>query len=205
MPPASPGVEAECEMRRLLAAVAVVAAAVAAAGTPARAAGGDYGFDGGTARQQAQVRAALAASSFDWDVVPRRVTIHIAAGTDSYATPGEIWLDADLLDAGRFAWGVVQHEYAHQVDFLVLDDSERSELEALFGTTAWCGPENAAHDGYGCERFADTLAAAYWRSDDNVARAFAAPHAFRALLARMLGGGDRSLASARAGQATRHR
>ena len=31
--------------------------------------------------------------------------------------PGQIWLDASLLDSGRFSWGVVQHEYAHQVDF----------------------------------------------------------------------------------------
>ena len=31
-------------------------------------------------------------------------------------------IDADSLDAGRFAWGEVQHEYAHVVDFALLDD-----------------------------------------------------------------------------------
>ena len=44
----------------------------------------------------------------------------------------------------------------------------------------------AHHDDQGAERFADTLAAAYWISPDNVATAFAKPAAFRALLSQLL-------------------
>jgi len=182
-------------LRRFSLLVLVVLAVSAAGATAARAAGGDVAFAGGTARQQSQVRAALTASAFDWGLLGRRITVHIAPGTDSYASPGQVWLDADLLDAGRFSWGVVQHEFAHQVDFLLLDDGSRATLTALLGGGPWCGEERATHDEFGCERFAETLAAAYWRSPDNVAHAFAAPAAFRATLEHALGL-ERSLASA---------
>ncbi|MGH3105269.1 MAG: hypothetical protein ACRDN6_14355, partial [Gaiellaceae bacterium] len=89
------------------------------------AGGGRYVFDGGTARQQAQVRSALAASAFDWNVVPAEVTIHLSRTAVSSSTPGHIWLDADLLGAGVFAWATVQDEYAHQVDFYLFDDDTR--------------------------------------------------------------------------------
>ena len=49
-------------------------AVLALAGTAA-AGGGTYVFDGGTPIQRAQVRAALEASAFDWNLVPARVTI----------------------------------------------------------------------------------------------------------------------------------
>jgi hypothetical protein len=170
----------------------VVLAAALALAPGAAATGGRYVFDGGTPAQQAQVRAALAASSFDFSVVPTAVTVHIARGTDSRATPGQVWLDADLLDAGSFAWGVVQHEFAHQVDDLVLDDADRAALQAALGGTAWCS--GAAHGDLACERFADLVAWAYWPSPDNVMRPAGgadeggqlAPAAFRALLARLL-------------------
>src|SRR5258705_9511882 len=82
-----------------------------------------YAFDGGTPAQRQTVAAALEASSFDWQFLPGRITIHIRRGAPSTSTPREIWLDADLLDAGRFAWGGVQHEYAHQVDYLLFGDA----------------------------------------------------------------------------------
>ena len=44
----------------------------------------------------------------------------VAYGTSS-ATPGHVWLDRGLLASGRFAWATVMDEYAHQVDFFVLD------------------------------------------------------------------------------------
>jgi hypothetical protein len=93
---------------------------------PATTAGaeGSVNFDGGTKTQRATVIAALEASSFDWNLVPGPMTIHILPrGGPSRSIPRNIWLDPDLLDAGEFAWGVVQHEYAHQVDFLLLDDA----------------------------------------------------------------------------------
>jgi hypothetical protein len=93
----------------------------------ARAAGGTYVFASGTPREQAQVHAALEASSFDWSLVPQTITIHIDRGHESDATQGSIWLDADLVDAGQFAWGTIQHEYAHQVDFFLLDDAKRGD------------------------------------------------------------------------------
>src|SRR5712671_513959 len=89
----------------------------------AQASGGRYVFDGGTRAQRGQVRSALRASSFDWSLVPGRIVIHIGNGVSPHAVAGQIWLDAGLLDTGRFSWGVVQHEYAHQVDFGVLTDS----------------------------------------------------------------------------------
>jgi hypothetical protein len=160
----------------------------------ARAAGGHYVFDGGSRAERGQVTAALNASSFDWNLVPGQILIHIARGVDSCGRPGEIWLDADLLDAGRFAWGVVQHEYAHQVDFGLLNDTTRAQLLPQLETTIWWGPLSN-HAQLGAERFADELAWAYWQSPDNVMKPMSAadeggqmtPAAFRAALASLLG------------------
>jgi hypothetical protein len=158
----------------------------------ALASGGDYVFDGGTPVEQAQVEAALDASSFDYSIVPSQVTIHIERGAESEASPGEIRLDADLLDAGRLSWGVVQHEYAHEVDFLVLTDVQRAELQTLLGAPAWCS--GRPHAQLGCERFADLVSWAYWTSQDNVLKPTGSadeggqlsPAAFRAALAQIL-------------------
>jgi len=172
------------------------AAVLALAPGRALAAGGSYVFDGGTARQQGQVKAALDASSFDWNLVPATIAIHISRGHTSEAVKGEIWLDADLLNAGTFAWGVVQHEYAHQVDFFLLDDAKRAALAPQLGGQSWWQGAGAplAHGQLTCERFASTLAWAYWpsarnsmkpqsRNDESSAMA---PAAFRALIAQVL-------------------
>ncbi len=50
--------------------------------------GGNYAFDGGRRAEQVQVEKALSASTFDWSLVQRQVTIHIERGIDSTATPG---------------------------------------------------------------------------------------------------------------------
>ena len=138
----------------------------------ARTDGGLYVLDGGTRAERHAVVAALAASSFDWSLVPAVVTIHIVRGADSFAIPGEITLDANLLDAGTFAWGVVQHEYAHQVDYLRLSDELRARFLTLLGATEWCYGTAPAlpHASYGCERFASTLAWSYWQSPENCMR-----------------------------------
>jgi hypothetical protein len=180
--------------RNVAAAFVVLAGGIAPA---AHAVGGRYDFDGGTPQEHRTVAAALGASAFDWDVVPGRVVIRIERGADSSATPGRIVLDADLLDAGVFAWGVVQHEYAHQVDFLLLDDADRAALLRELGGDAWCYIdlwEALHHASYGCERFASTLAWAYWpvrancmqptRGDDEAAAL--PPVQFRALVDRVL-------------------
>ena len=182
-------------LRRLLLLVLVaVALSLAGAGTAA-ATGGNYTFDGGTAGQRQQVVAALAASSFDWGIVPQQVTIHIVRGVpSSEASPGQIWLDSSLLDSGQFAWGVVQHEYAHEVDYFLLDAAKRSQL-GLGGTTWFHDRPGLAHEMYGCERFASTLAWAYWQSPANVMKptgptdeaAALPPAQFKALLAQVLG------------------
>jgi hypothetical protein len=158
----------------------------------ALAKGGNYAFDGGTRAEQAQVKAALDASSFDFSIVPGPVAVHIAKGLETEATPGNVYLDANLLDAGRFAWGVVQHEYAHQVDFSVLTDADRAQLQAALAATAWCS--GAPHARLGCERFADLVSWAYWQSGDNCLKPASAsdeggqmaPAAFRTLLASLL-------------------
>jgi hypothetical protein len=134
-----------------------------------RAAGGRYAFTGGTPRERAEVVRALEASSFDWELVPDRVTIHVERGTLSRAVPGEIWLDANLLRAGSFSWGVVQHEYAHEVDFFLLSESERAGLLRILGARVWCAA-GVRSDEQGCELFASALAWAYWPSPDNCMR-----------------------------------
>jgi len=174
-----------------------LAALIAAAFTPlAHAAGGRYTLDGGTSAERLQVTLALDASSFNWDVVPGVVIVHVARGVDSQAAAGQIWLDADLLDAGRFSWAVVQHEYAHQVDFLALTDAQRAQLQPALGGVSWWGNGTAAHRDLTSERFADEIAWSYWTSHDNcLAPQNAAdeggqvpPSRFRALLASILPG-----------------
>lgn len=158
----------------------------------ALAQGGTYVVDGGTRAEQAQVKAALDASSFDFSVVPGTVAVHIERGIVPYATPGRVFLDAGLLDTGRLSWGVVQHEYAHQVDFALLDGGDRARLQAALGGTSWCS--GAVHADLACERFADLVSWAYWSSPDNVLKPASAtdeggqmsPAAFRALLAELL-------------------
>jgi hypothetical protein len=134
------------------------------------AVGGRYAFAGGTPRERIEVVRALDASSFDWQLVAARITIHIERGTPSRATPGEIWLDANLLEAGSFAWGVIQHEYAHQVDFFLLTAATRALLLAELGGSTWCKQGAGPSPDLGCERFASTLAWAYWPSADNCMR-----------------------------------
>jgi hypothetical protein len=162
----------------------------------AQAASGGYTFDGGTARERATVHAALGASSFDWSIVPGHVTIHITAGGSSYATRGEIWLSSKLLAHGRRAWGVVQHEYAHQVDFFLFTAKVRKSLNRALGGKAWWpngGREHWRHSQFGSERFASTLAWAYWPSPQNTLVRYAhteatamPPARFRRLLSNLL-------------------
>ena len=181
--------------RRLLLALAVLAAALSAT-APAHAKGGDYVFDGGTAKAQAEVKAALDASAFDWSLVPVQVTIHISRDARPHATPGEIWLDPRLLASGRFSWGIVQHEYAHQVAFFLFGGEQRELLVRRLGAKAWCYEvAGVAHRDQACERFAATLAWSYWPSADNTEKpaskddesAAIKPARFRALLAELVG------------------
>jgi hypothetical protein len=180
--------------RALIALAASVVAALALSGT-ALAGGGDYVFDGGTEAEQRQVVRALEASSFPWDVVPVEITIHIAPGTGSFARPGHIWLDSNLLATGRFSWAIVQDEYAHQVDFFLFTPEIRQRLTTQLGAAAWCREvAGLAHHQYGCERFTSTLVWSYWPAKGNAYRpsskgdesAAMAPTAFRALLAGIL-------------------
>jgi hypothetical protein len=194
-------------LRRLLPTIALALVLAPSA----LASGGTYVFDGGTRAEQAQVKAALDASSFDYSIVAQQVTIHIRRGSATEARPGQIWLDPDLLDSGRFAWGVVQHEYAHQVDFLVLTDAQRAQLHILLGGAAWCS--GAAHDQLDCERFADLVSWAYWTSPDNVLKPTGAtdeggqvtPAAFRAALAQILPQPTRRVAAVQVKRAPRKR
>jgi hypothetical protein len=180
-------------LRRLVFLISLLALGLPAT---ALAGGGDYVFDGGTPRQQTQVRAALEASSFDWDVVPRQVTVHVGAYGTSHSTRGHVWLDGGLLDAGRFAWATVMDEYAHQVDFFVLDSAHRDVLRQELGAQAWCYElAGLAHGAYGCERFSSMLAWAYWPSHESSYRpesrsdesASMPAGRFRALLAELIG------------------
>jgi hypothetical protein len=174
------------------------ATVIAALAFPASAlaGGGDYVFEGASPAERSTVRAALNASSFDWNIVRQRVTIHVGEVGTSHATPGHIWLDRGLLATGRFAWATVMDEYAHQVDFLVLGSAHRSILQQELGASAWCYEVSGLHHGaYGCERFSSMVAWAYWPSKDSSYRPFspsdetsAMPAAkFRQLLATLVG------------------
>ena len=132
------------------------------------AAGGNYAFEGASRSERSTVRAALNASSFDWGVVPKQVTVHVGRYGVSKATPGHVWLDRGLLASGRFSWATVMDEYAHQVDFFVLDPERRALLQERLGGSAWCYEVSGlAHGANGCERFASMIAWAYWPSKDN--------------------------------------
>jgi hypothetical protein len=181
-------------MRRLVLAVTTFLALLVPGA--ALAGGGSYVFDGGTAAERSQVRAALDASSFDWGLIPQTIRVHIGLVGDSYSTPGDVYLDGRLLRAGRFSWGTVQHEFGHQVDFFLLDDAKRATLNTALGGQDWCySVPNLAHSDHGCERFASELSWAYWPSADNAMKpssssdeAGAIPSSqFRALLAQMIG------------------
>lgn len=154
-------------MKRAALWCAALALLGAAYTTPAGAADGSYVIDGGTAREQAQVHSALQASTFDWNVLPS-VVVQIARGAPSCAIPGAVTLDANLLDSGRFSWGVVLHEFAHELDFLVLDDADRADLSAVLGGRSWWSRPGLDHDELGSERFASALAWAFWPTQDNV-------------------------------------
>ena len=160
-------------------------------------------FDGGTAANQSQVIQALQVSKFDWYLVPGTVTIHIRPSVVAGSTPGNIWISSDLLKSGSFSWGVVQHEFGHQVDFALLTDPARGILNSVLGGSAWCyagfdagygAKEGLQHNQYGCERFADMVAWAYWPSADNSMSpqdlgdklAAMPPARFRALLTLLL-------------------
>ena len=182
-------------MRRLI--LTLLIAALCCTFVPsALAAGGTYSFAGGTPVEQATVRSALQASSFDWGLLPQAVVVHVGTYGESYSVYGNVFLDASLLHSGRFAWGVVQHEFAHQVDFMLFDDAKRAIFEQRLGGKDWCyGVTGLKHAEYGCEKFASELAWAYWSSPANSMRpsgsdgeAAGMPVAqFRALLAQALG------------------
>ena len=117
----------------------------------ALASGGSYTFVGGTAGERATVRSALDASSFDWGLIPSTITFTIAPVRNPDPTYGQVFIDPKLLDAGRFSWGVVQHEMGHQVDFFLLDDTKRQILEQRLGGQDWCySVPGLAHSAYGC-------------------------------------------------------
>lgn len=181
-------------MKRTLTTIIATVAALLLAG-PAHAIGGNYVIKGGTPKQQAEVRAALDASSFDWDVVPGRVVIRIERGSKSYASRGKIMLDSRLVDAGKPSWAIIQHEYAHQVHFFLFGPETEARINRMMGGRSWCYEVRGLdHHEYGCERFASTLAWAYWPSSDNVLRprsshdesAAIGPERFRALIASLL-------------------
>lgn len=160
-------------MKRLvLVVVAAICAACVLGGSAWARSSADLAFDGGTLPERAQVRSALAASSFDWSRIGSQVTVHIQRGIDSHAEPGQVWLDADLVDSGRFGWAVVQDELAHEVDFLRLSADARTQLDAALGTQVWCHADapGLPHSAYGCERFTSMLVWAYWQSPDNAYR-----------------------------------
>jgi hypothetical protein len=151
---------------KIVSVLVVVIVTLAFAGS-ALAKGGNYVIDGGSPEAQATVRSALEASRFDWSRVPVQVTIQITNCGCAGAQPGTIVLDESMLTSSafgaRYAWGIVQHEYAHQVDFFLLTTSDRRAIRKALGGADWCNEAaDVAHDQHGCERFAEAFAWSYW-------------------------------------------
>ena len=125
----------------------------------AEARGGSYTFSGGSELARAEVQNALEASAFDWDLVAEPVTIQIVDCGCAGARPGVIVLDETLLEStpyGRaYTWGIVQHEYAHQVWCFTLGDAQRRFLQEKLGGADLCYEQpGLPHDAHACERFA---------------------------------------------------
>ena len=164
---------------------------------PALAKGGHYAFDGATPAQQDTIRKALDASLFDWSLVPWTVVVHVStAAPTAHTNRGEIWINPTVLGQGQASWTVVQHEYAHQVDFAFLTASDHATLLPVLGGKLWwlSLATGYRHDEYGAERFASTLA---WSYSQDLGKPDAAPQpgsesaamappAFRAMLRSLL-------------------
>jgi hypothetical protein len=172
-------------------------ASLALAGT-AQAAGGNYVIQGGSPEAQATVQSALDASWFDFSRVPQQITIRITHCGCAGAKPGVVILDEDVvLDTtygAKYAWGLIQHEYAHQIDYTLFQNSDRATVRKLLGGEDWCyETAGLSHDEHGCERFAEVFTWAFWPSRHNVQREDAhdvAPRMkakrFRAIVNRLL-------------------
>ena len=152
----------------VLSAVALVAASPAE--TASRAAVASFLSSDANARERAQIEAALAASSFNWSLLPVPVQVHVQPRIRSRATPGHVWLSKELLASGRFGWAVIQDEFAHQIDFFLLDSEARTTLNAALGGESWYAAPGVPHDRRGAERFAATLVWAYWPARANAYR-----------------------------------
>lgn len=132
--------------------------------TPALAKGGHVTFDGGTSLEQQNVTDALAVSTFNFNQLPNitvRIVPSLPPGESGEAVAGTVTLVAGFLDQGIFAFGTVQHEFAHEVDYLLLSDAQRQEALTVLGASAWYSP-SLAHADQGRERFATTLAWTFW-------------------------------------------
>jgi hypothetical protein len=160
----------------------------------AQARGGSYTFSGGSELGRGEARNALESSAFDWGLVAEPVTIQIVDCGCAGARPGVIVLDETLLEStpyGRaYTWGIVQHEYAHQVWWFTLEGAQRSFLQEELGGADLCYEQpGLPHDAHACERFARTLAWAYWPNHGNPARTEISlgGRRFRALTIPLLG------------------
>jgi hypothetical protein len=191
-----PAMRAADDIEQMFRRFAATVAAAHVLPASALAGGGDYVLEGATPAERSTVRAALEASSFDWGLVDQRITIHVGRVGTSHSTPGHIWLDRRLLATGRFAWPTIMDEYAHQVDWFVLDAAHRSLLQQRLGASAWCYEvAGLSHSANGRERFSSMLAWAYWPAKDSSYRptaahdetaAMPAPE-FRRLLSSLVG------------------
>jgi hypothetical protein len=160
----------------------------------ANAADTSVGLSGGSEIARAHVAAALQASTFDWSLVGEPITAEVRDCGCAGARPGVVVLDETVLESlpyGRaYTWGIVQHEFAHQVWWFALDDEQRSELREVLGGSDLCYEQpGLPHDAHACERFASTLAWAYWPVAGNPMQAekVMAARQFRRLMGRMLG------------------
>jgi hypothetical protein len=172
-------------------------ASLALAGT-AQAAGGNYVIEGGSPEAQETVRAALSASTFDFGRVPAQIKIKISRCGCAGARPGVIVLDEAVITekslGPRYSWGIIQHEYAHQIDYFLFQERDRAAVRRTLGGKDWCyETAGLSHDEHGCERFADVFSWAFWPSKRNVLRADAkaiaprmSPKQLRAFVNRLL-------------------
>jgi hypothetical protein len=102
---------------------------------------------------------------------PPQITIQVSRCSCAGAREGLIVLDVIREDSlgEKYAWGIIQHEYAHQIDYFLFQRADRRAVRNTLGGKDWCyETAGVAHDDHGCERFADVFSWAFWPTQENV-------------------------------------
>ncbi len=131
---------------------------------PALASGGHYTFSGGSSFDVRRYGQALRVSAFNWSLLEQVVTVRIAPGLASGAIPGRITPDAPTRQRRIFVACRAARVRASGGLLPARRCGARAVCREARGPDVVSGRGRLPHGAYGCERFASTLAWAYWPS-----------------------------------------